>query len=76
MAKKSKTKKWFKPVRNSYLPNNTAGWLTYIPFCAYLVFALWAGWHYTQTTVKAVLYILPNWVAAAVIMTWIAKRTS
>jgi hypothetical protein len=76
MPKKSKNKKWFVPVRGSYLPNNWLGWLTYIPFTAYLVSALVFGWRSADTTAQAVLFIVPNWVAAAVVMTWIAKRTS
>jgi hypothetical protein len=77
MAKKSKTKRWFKPVRGSYLPNNWIGWLTYVPFCAYLIVAFAAGWHYADhDALKATIFIVPNWVAAAAIMTWVAKRES
>jgi hypothetical protein len=76
MAKKTKRNRWFIPVRGSYLPNNWLGWLTYLPFTAYLLFALIFGWQNTETTAQAILFILPNWVAAALIMTWIAKRTS
>jgi hypothetical protein len=76
MPKKTKKSKWFIPVRGSYLPNNRLGWLTYIPFTAYLVFAMVFGWHDTDTTSQAVLFIVPNWIAAAAAMTWIAKRTS
>jgi len=76
MAKKSKSNKWFVPVRGSYLPNNKMGWLTYIPFVSYLVFAWAIGWRDTDSASMAVLFIVPNWVAAVVIMTWIAKRTS
>jgi len=76
MAKKSKKDKWFIPVRGSYLPNNWLGWLTYLPFTAYLLFTLYFGWHDTDTHQQAILFIVPNWVAAAAIMTWIAKRTS
>jgi hypothetical protein len=76
MAKKTKKQKWFIPVRGSYLPNNSIGWLLYLPFTAYLVFTLIFGWRDTQTTTEAILFIVPNWVAAAAVMTWIAKRTS
>jgi hypothetical protein len=76
MPKKSKEGKWFIPVRGSYLPNNWLGWLTYVPFTAYLVSAFIFGCRYTDTTVQAILFIVPNWVAAAVVMTWVAKRTS
>ena len=76
MARKTKSQKWFIPVRGSYLPNNWRGWLSYIPFMAYLALAAYLGWRYTANNYEAVLYIIPNWVAAAVIMTWVAKRTS
>lgn len=76
MAKKSKRSKWFISVRGSYLPNSWQGWLTYIPFTAFLVAVALIGWHYSENHSVAVLYIIPNWVAAAVVMTWIAKRTS
>jgi hypothetical protein len=76
MPKKSKSQKWFIPVRGSYLPNNGLGWLTYLPFTAYLVFASIVGWRYSFNKYEAILFIVPNWVAAAVVMTWVAKRTS
>lgn len=66
---------WFVAVRGSYLPNSWQAWLTYFPFVAYLVFALLYGLNHTDSTAQAILFIIPNWVAAAVIMTWVAKRT-
>jgi hypothetical protein len=78
MAKKSKVRKgaWFVAVRGSYLPVSWQGWLTYFPFVAYLLFSWHVAFWYTGTTPKAVLWIVPNWVAAAVVLTWVAKRTS
>jgi glycerol uptake facilitator-like aquaporin len=76
MAKKSKKNRWFIPVRGSYLPNSWQAWLLYIPFTAYLVFTLVAGWQNTDNTSQAALFIIPNWVVAAIVMTWVAKRTS
>lgn len=76
MPKKTKKDKWFVAVRGSYLPNNWLGWLTYLPFTAYLIFAVVFGLRDTDTNQQAVLFILPNWVAAAAVLTWIAKRTS
>lgn len=73
---KAKPGAWFIPVRGSYLPASTAGWLTYIPFVAYLVFTLAVGVNDTSSYAVAVLYIVPNWVAATVIMTFIAARKS
>lgn len=76
MAKKSKRINWFIPVRGSYLPHSWQGWLTYIPFSAYLIYAFVIGWQNTNTSAQALLFIVPNWVAAVVVMTWIAQRTS
>lgn len=73
---KAKKGAWFVPVRGSYLPNNQLGWLTYLPFVAYLVFVSVFAWQNAGTKTQAVLFILPNWVAATVVMTWIAKHTS
>lgn len=67
---------WFVPVRGSYLPVSWQGWLTYAPFVAYLAFTIVVAVDYTGSYVKAVLWIVPNWVAAAVVMTWVAKQTS
>ncbi|HEY4160445.1 MAG TPA: hypothetical protein VGM08_00090 [Candidatus Saccharimonadales bacterium] len=67
---------WFAPLRGSYIPVSWQGWLTYVPFVAYLGYSLLVAFNYTGNNWKAVLWIVPNWVAAAVIMTWIAKVTS
>jgi hypothetical protein len=67
---------WFVAVRGSYLPVSWQGWLTYLPFVAYLVFSVITAVDYTGSNVKAVLWIVPNWVAATVVMTWVAKVTS
>ena len=76
MSKKSKKDLWFIPVRGSYLPNNWLGWLTYLPFTAYLLFAAVFAWRTSVDYAQGLLIAVPNWVAAAAIMTWIAKRTS
>lgn len=74
--KKTKTKPWFKKIRGSYIPNSWPGWLTYVPFSLFLVIVLVAGVR-TQHSVSDVFYmIFPQWVAAAVVMTWIAARKS
>jgi hypothetical protein len=73
---KPKPGAWFIPVRGSYLPASPAGWLSYVPFIAYLVFVLVGGLHETSSLARAVLFIVPNWVAAMVIMTYVAARKS
>jgi membrane-anchored protein YejM (alkaline phosphatase superfamily) len=76
MARKTKKQKWFIPVRGSYLPNSWQGWLTYIPFAAYLIFVLIFVWQNAGSSAEAVIFIVPSWIAAAAAMTWLAKRTS
>ena len=76
MVKKSKKQKWFVPLRGSYIPNNWKGWLTYIPFTAYLLASFYYGCHNIDGKLKSVFFIVPNWVAAVAVMSWVAKRTS
>jgi hypothetical protein len=83
MVKKTKNKRlkakpgaWFVPVRGSYLPASPAGWWTYVPFVGYLIFTLVIGVQNTSSLSIAILFIVPNWVAASVIMTYIASRRS
>jgi len=68
--------RWFMAVRGSYLPASWQGWLLYIPYAAYLlgilVFVVWQE----ESLPLAVLTLVPNWVSAVIVMTWIAKRAS
>ena len=74
--KKKQAKKWFIRVRGSYLPHSWEGWLSYIPFTAFLLTVLIAAIR-TQHSVSDMFYmVFPQWVAAAVVMTWIAKQKS
>ena len=67
---------WFIKVRGSYLPYTLKGYLTYIPFVAFLIVVLVHVIH-TEDTLSGALYmIFPEWVAAAVVMTWLASRKS
>jgi len=81
MVKKAATLKhhkgaWFAPLRGSYIPVSWQGWLTYLPFAGYLVYSLIVAFAYTGNDWKAVLWIVPNWTAATIVMTWIAKVKS
>lgn len=67
---------WFVAVRGSYLPCSWQGWSTYVPFVAYLVFSLIASWQETGTIGRTLLLVVPNWVAAVAVLTWVAKRNS
>lgn len=78
---KNKTKKrrkntWFIKVRGSYLPNNAKGWLTYIPFLAYLVFVGVVAVQEADSLLLATLFIIPNWAVATAVMTYLAARHS
>lgn len=76
MSKKTKSKEWFIRVRGSYLPSSWQGWLLYIPFTIFLLTVLIAAIR-TQHSVSDALYmIFPQWVAAAVVMTWVASNKS
>ncbi|MEO6761502.1 MAG: hypothetical protein ABI220_03970 [Candidatus Saccharimonadales bacterium] len=73
---KHKKGAWFVPLRASYLPVSWQGWTTYTLLVAYLIIVLIYGWQLTASFAQAVLFIVPNFVAAAVILTWVAKTKS
>jgi hypothetical protein len=75
MSKKKKNV-WFTKVRGSYLPANLQGALTYIPFLTFLIASLIITINSVASLALAVLLIFPQWVAAGVVMTWVASRTS
>jgi hypothetical protein len=77
-TKNTKVRKgaWFVATRSSYLPVSWQAWALYVPFVAYLVYSLVVAFAYTGNNLKAILWIVPNWVAAAAVMTWIAKAKS
>ena len=74
MAKRSK--KWFIKKRGSYLPHSLPGALTYIPYIAYLVLSVVVLYHQTNSWTYTAFGTVPQWVAATVILTWVAARTS
>lgn len=76
MKKKHKKDKWFIKVRSSYLPNSRAGWLTYIPFLAFLLIVPLIAFANTDNIPLAILITIPNWVAAAIVMTYVASNKS
>jgi uncharacterized membrane protein len=69
-------KPWFKPLRHSYIACSYNGALTYIPYVAYLVFSLLVPFDYLSHKVLAVLIVIPNWIIASQVMTWLAKSKS
>jgi hypothetical protein len=67
---------WFYQVRGSYLPATTEGWLTYIPFIAYLIWPVFYVSNRNLDLSASVFVVVPQWIAATVVMTWIAARKS
>lgn len=74
--KKKQTKKWFIKVRGSYLPNSWQAWVLYVPFTLFLTTVLVAAMRNEHSVSDMFYAIFPQWVAAAVVMTWIAARKS
>ena len=74
MTKKSnKSKPWFIKVRGSYLPISWQGWLTYIPYVYFLIITFMAVDRRSHSVSDTLIGIVPYWVSAAVIMTWVGK---
>ena len=73
---KRKSDKWFIKVRGSYLPNNWKGWLTYIPYAAYVLGIVVYVTMNNFDRLLAVFLVVPNWVAALAVMTWLARSKS
>lgn len=71
-----KAKPWFYAVRGSYLPKAWQGWVAYLPFTVFLVTVMQSAIR-NQHSLSDVFYaIFPQWIAAAVVMTWVAKLKS
>ena len=81
MMKKQKLPKlkkgaWFYKVRGSYLPATWQGWATYLPFIWFLIWSWTLAFHKYDTYAVALLVTFPAWIAAAVVMTWVASKKS
>lgn len=72
----SRSKPWFIKTRGSYLPKNLQGALTYIPYLAYLVGVLVFVLRRKDSFWLAVFTLIPNYLAASIVLTWIAKQKS
>lgn len=66
---------WFKPLRGSFIPIHWKGWLTYVPYIAYLYFT-YALLVPNRPAIDTILFLIPYWVAGVIIMHWIAKLKS
>lgn len=73
---KKKKSKWFIKVRGSYLPNSWQAWLLYVPFTSYLIWVMWFAINSNGSLGETILIIFPQFIAAAVVMTWIASKKS
>jgi hypothetical protein len=71
-SQKSAARPWFIKVRGSYLPNSWQGWLTYIPFMAYLVAVMVTVNNQTSSWLMKAMMITVQFIAAGVVMTWVA----
>lgn len=64
------------PLRGSYLPVTWQGWLLYIPYVGYAILSLIYVADRAGSPLEVIVTIVPYWLAAFVMMTWIAKRKS
>lgn len=75
MGKKT-NKKWFAKVRWSYIPQTWQGWLTYVPYLAYLIAVLVYIYQSDYSFWTSTFILVPNYIVAALVLTWIASKTS
>lgn len=76
MSNRPKNSVWFTKTRGSYLPTTIPGGLTYIPYVAYLVGVVVFVIERKYNFWLALFLVVPNWLAASIIMSWIASRKS
>ena len=73
---RKKSKKWFIKVRGSYLPVTWQAWLLYMPFVSFLILVVISAVNDNNQVDDMFYAIFPQWVAAAIVMTWIASQKS
>lgn len=74
--KKRSSDKWFIAVRGSYLPNSWQAWLLYVPYTAYVLGVLLYVLRQDFGIGAALFTLVPNWITALAVMTWIAEHRS
>jgi hypothetical protein len=67
---------WYIKKRGSYLPSSWQGWLSYVPYVAYIVGVLVYVEVNKDSFWLAVFTTIPNWIAASAVMTWLARQRS
>lgn len=73
---RKKSKKWFIKVRGSYLPVTWQAWLLYVPFVSFLILVVISAVNDNNQVDDMFYAIFPQWVAAAIVMTWVASQKS
>ena len=76
MNKHKQNNKWFIKLRGSYLPCSWQGWSLYAVYTAYVLAVVAYVVVNNYDRLQAVFWVFPNWVAALIVMTWIAQRKS
>ncbi len=76
MSKQHRSAAWFVRTRDSYLPQTWQGWALYVPYLAYLISVTAYAFYESGTLLQKLFVIVPNYVAALAIMTWVAERTA
>lgn len=71
-TKLSKNNAWFVRVRGSYVPVAWQGWLSYIPYIVYLWLVVEVAKRSDASFIQVCIVVLPQWAAAAIVMTWLA----
>ena len=74
MSKLTKQREWFVPLRGSYIPCAWQGWALYIPFVLFLAATMYLSFKGGRTYVGQLYFVFPQYVAALVVMHWIAAR--
>lgn len=73
---KTNKKAWFVKTRGSYLPKTWQGGLLYLLYLVYLVWALVFVLKGDYEFWNGLFFIVPNWIAACVIFSWLASQKS
>jgi TRAP-type uncharacterized transport system fused permease subunit len=74
--KTNKNKQWFIKTRGSYLPKTWQGGLVYLIYLAYLIWVLVFVLTNNYKVWPGIFFVVPNWIAACAIVSWIAARNS
>jgi hypothetical protein len=81
-AKKSKksqrpaSSQWFVKTRGSYLPKSWQGILLYFVYVSYLLIVLIDAINTQTNFVRGFIFVFPQYVAAILVVSWIASQKS